>query len=225
MPPSPRARARLLLRSGRAQPGLIAPLVVTQAAEIEALPLDEFLTNPTKLAKGLTSLHQALGTDAITVSGSDVSIEHTGAAVEATSRLVATAPGEPLLVAALLGPATVAGRRECDLEQAGEHVLDVVKRFLEAGSHLIVLLEDAEPPEDWRSAVTPVFNVARFHQAVSVAVMGGAASSANVTVLPREPKEWTAPQDGTALTITAGVVPGHHSFAEVHEACRRLIGS
>ena len=224
MTATPRARARLLLRSGRAQPGLLAPLVVAQAAEIEALPLDEFLTNPTKLSKGLTSLHQALGTDAITVSGQG-SAEQLDAAVEATARLVATAPGDPVLIAVLPGPGALAGERGCDLERGGEFVLDIVKRFLEAGSHLVVLVEDAAPgTDDWRSAITPVVNVARFHQAVSVVVTGDATSMPNVFVLPDEPKEWTAPPAGTALTVTAGVVPAHHSFAEVHEACRRLLG-
>jgi hypothetical protein len=225
MTPTPRARARLLLRSGRAQPGLVAPLIVDQAAEIEALPLDEFLTNPTKLTKGLTSLHQALGTDAIAVAGGG-STEQVDAAVEATARLVATAPGDPVLAAVLPGPAALAGERGCDLERGGELVLEVVKRFLEAGSHLVVMVEDAAPgTDDWRSAVTPVANVARFHQAVSVVVTGDVASLPYVFVLPDEPKEWTAPPAGTALTITAGVVPGHRSFSEVHEACRRLVGS
>src|SRR2546430_9289077 len=41
MSSTPRARARLLARSGRAQPGLFAPLVLAQAAEIEALPRSE----------------------------------------------------------------------------------------------------------------------------------------------------------------------------------------
>src|SRR5436853_6277322 len=153
MPPTPRARARLLARSGRAEPGLFAPLVLAQAAEIEALSLDAFLTDPTKLAKGLTALHQALGTDAITVAGADGllaealgaeldwssyppvvvhppgSVDRAGAAgaseagleltarleaaveasprldsaVEATARLAATAPGDPVLVAAITG--------------------------------------------------------------------------------------------------------------------------
>src|ERR687891_2471682 len=71
MPATPRARVRLLARSGRAQPGILAPLVLAQGAEIEALTLEEFLGNATKLAKGLTALHQALRTDAVVTAGAD----------------------------------------------------------------------------------------------------------------------------------------------------------
>src|SRR5437762_24104 len=130
MPPTPRARARLLARSGRAEPGLFAPLVLAQAAEIEALSLDAFLTDPTKLA---------------------------------TARLAATAPGDPVLVAAITGPATLAaelvgdvfgGDGDADragpaasiLEALGEATLEVVKRFLVAGANLIVVVEEALPP-------------------------------------------------------------------------------
>jgi uroporphyrinogen-III decarboxylase len=315
MPPTPRARARLLARSGRAQPGLFAPLVLAQAAEIEALPLGSFLTDPTKLAKGLTALHQALGTDAITVAGADGllaealgaeldwtsyppavvrrpgPVERAGAAgaseaalevtarveaavettprleaaVEATARLAATAPGDPVLVAALTGPATLAAEVLGDvlgqpegqdsaaaiLEALGEATLAVLKRFLEAGVNLVIVVEDALPPpaalDAWRSVVTPLVNVTRFHQAAPVMVVRHAPADAVGTVPPSiglcgpegttitgppnrlrgvtlaaEPKEWVVPPPATPLTVTAGVVPGSYRFAEVLEACRRV---
>jgi uroporphyrinogen-III decarboxylase len=298
MPSTPRARARLLARSGRAQPGLFAPLVLAQAAEIEALPLDGFLTDPTKLAKGLTALHQALGTDAITVAGADgLLAEALGAdldwstyppvvarrpgtvgplgatarleaAVDATARLAATAPGDPVLVAAITGPATLAGEVVGDLfghgndhpqeeaaasilEALGEVTLEVLKRFLEAGVNLVVVVEETFPPpaalDAWRSVITPLVNVTRFHQAAPVIVVRDATPEAVAGVPPSlgmcgpegtaipgppnrvrgltlaaEPKEWTAPPPGTSLTVTPGVVPGSRAFAEVLEACRRV---
>src|SRR5918996_425143 len=118
MASTPRARVRQLSRSGRAQPGLFAPLVLAQAAEIEALPLETFLSDPTKLAKGLTALHQALRTDGVVVAAAGLlgggagTTERVEAAVEATSRLAATLPGEPALMAALPGPAAVAADLE-----------------------------------------------------------------------------------------------------------------
>ena len=265
MTATPRARARLLARSGRAQPGLFAPLVLAQAAEIEALPLETFLTDPTKLAKGLTALHQALGTDAITVfGGADLPATETlDAAVEATARRAATAPGEPVLVAALRGPATVAAQAASGgladpaeaaavLEEIGTEILAELKRFLEAGVNLVVVVEDAVPPPDthdvWRSAVTPLVNVTRFHQAAPVMVVRDATSHALASVppsvglcgpegtaiagpanrvrgltLPAEPKEWAPPQARTPLTVTAGLVPESYGFAEVLEACRRVM--
>lgn len=261
MSATPRARARLLARGGRAQPGLFAPLVLAQAAEIEALAVDAFLTDPTKLAKGLTALHQALGTDAITVFGGDWSDGTANAAVEATARLATTAAGEPVLVAALTGPATMAEQAEpgsladegaaAVLEDVGARLLGVLKQFLEAGVNLVVVVEEALPPpavlEAWRSVVTPLVNVTRFHQAAPVMIVrhatadglagvppsiglcgpegttiAGPANRVRGVTLAAEPKGWAAPPPGTSLTLTAGVVPGSCGFAEVLEACRRV---
>jgi acetophenone carboxylase len=243
---------------------LFAPLVLAQAAEIEALPLEAFLADPTKLAKGLTALHQALGTDAVTVYGCTDAAgdEALNAAVEAAARLATTAPGDPVLVAALTGPATLAERRAPGglaeaaeagplLEDVGAALLADLKRFLEAGVNLVVVVEDAVPPaaavDAWRSAVTPLVNVTRFHQAAPVmlvreatadglgavppsiglcgpegAAIGGPPNRLRGVTLPAEPKEWTAPAPGTPLVTTAGVVPASFGFAEVHEACRRV---
>jgi acetophenone carboxylase len=292
MPATPRARARLLARSGRAQPGIFAPLVLAQAAEIEALPVAEFLGHPTRLAKGLTALHQALRTDAVVTTAADgllaeaagaeldwgtyppvvaapagpgpeaaAAITHprVEAAVEATARLAATLPGDPVLVAALTGPATLAAELGGDpgddafMDATGRIALEVLKRFLEAGVNLVVLVEAAAPPaaavEVWRSVVTPLVNVTRFHQAAPVMILespspagmeavpasiglcapdgtavGGPTQRVKGVALPREPKEWTAPASGAPLVVTAGAVPGNCSFAEVLEACERLTG-
>jgi hypothetical protein len=235
-------------------------LVLAQAAEIEALPLETFLSDPTKLAKGLTALHQALRTDGVVVAAAGLlgggagTTERVEAAVEATSRLAATLPGEPALMAALPGPAAVAADLETgDVDAAGALVLEMLQRFLEAGVNLVVLIEEAPPSppavESWRSAITPLGNVTRFHQGAGVVVFESASptaveavpSSVGVCVpegievtgphtrvrglcLPVEPKAWTAPVAEVSLVTTAGVVPAHHSFAEVLEACGRLRG-
>ena len=62
---SARSRARLLARHGRVSPALVCPLVLAQAAEIEALPEERFLTDATKLANGLRALRGAFGNDVI----------------------------------------------------------------------------------------------------------------------------------------------------------------
>ena len=66
-----RSRARLLARHGRASPALVCPLVLAQAAEIEALPVPRFLTDATKLANGLRALHTAFGNDVIVTAAAD----------------------------------------------------------------------------------------------------------------------------------------------------------
>ncbi len=60
MPPTPKARIRLLARSGRAEPGILAPLVLAQAAEIEALPLEAFRQTLEVNVVGQVALTQAL---------------------------------------------------------------------------------------------------------------------------------------------------------------------
>ena len=79
--PTPKARVRALLRpaAGR-QPILFLPLAHALAAKIEALEVQEFLRNPTKLAKGLEALYQTLGTDGITCAcGAGLEIDALGA--------------------------------------------------------------------------------------------------------------------------------------------------
>ena len=72
MPALPaRSRARLLARHGRISPALVCPLVLAQAAEIEALPVPRFLTDATKLANGLLALHRSFGHDVIVTAAAD----------------------------------------------------------------------------------------------------------------------------------------------------------
>jgi hypothetical protein len=102
------------------------------------------------------------------------------AAIEATRRLVATTD-DVVVGAALDGPAAVAAQLGDDaadpdvIERAGRVVLDVAGAFLEAGAHLLVVVESAPlasaAREAWRSAVNPIGNVARFRQAAPVVVV------------------------------------------------------
>ena len=200
MPALPaRSRARLLARHGRVSPTLVCPLVLVQAAEIEALSAERFLTDATKLANGLRALREAFGHDVIVTAAADdlaaaaaragTPTEHprVAAAVEATRRLAVTADDAALAVA-LCGPAQLAaqlGRSPADqaaLETCGAMLLTLAKAFLEAGANLLLLVE-AEPlpaatAGAWRSAATPLVNVARFHQAAAVVVLADATDAA-----------------------------------------------
>ena len=200
-----RGRARQLARhgaSGRASdrdkgtsPALVCPLVLAQAAEIEALSAGRFLTDPTKLANGLRALQGAFGTDVIVTAAADdlaaCSVAVTGhprvtAAVEATRRLAATAE-DAALAAALCGPAQLAAQlgRPPDpaaLEECGAVLLALAKAFLEAGANVLLLVEAEPVPAaaagGWRSAVAPLVNVARFRQAAAVVVLADPADAA-----------------------------------------------
>lgn len=225
---TPRAQLRSLLgRAGRRHPvPLFAPLTHALAAKVEALDIGECLTNPTKLAKGLQALHQALATDAITcVCDAAIELEVLGArtdwtsypprvvappaldglnseaiaervgkalrmaaAVEATRRLAATCPGEPALLAAFTGPASLAvqiavaegdaapkhAAFEAYLETGGRTVLEAARQFLLAGANVIMLLEEVLPERQtssfdvWRSVINPIANLTRFHRALPI---------------------------------------------------------
>ena len=269
---SARGRARQLARhgtSGRASdrdkgtsPALVCPLVLAQAAEIEGLPAGQFLTDATKLANGLRALHGAFGNDVIVTAAADdlaaCSVAVTGhprvtAAVEATRRLAVTAE-DAALAAALCGPAQLAaqlGRPPADpavLEECGAALLALAKAFLEAGAHLLLVVE-AEPLSraaagGWRSAVTPLVNVARFRQAAAVVVLADPADAAltphgAVVCLPPaaagpghgialepDPAAWLAPAlrpAGVPLVTSLGPVRG--GFAECRAAVGQLIAA
>jgi hypothetical protein len=272
---SPRSRARQLARTGRTSPGLVCPLVLAQAAEIEALPAAQFLTDPTKLANGLRALHGAFGHDVIVtaaaddlaacsraaagaacdlavvaaggVAGAVTAHPRVAAAVEATRRLAATTE-DAALAAALCGPAQLAtqlGRSPADpaaLEECGAALLALAQAFLAAGAHLLLVVEAAPVPsaaaDGWRSAVSPLVNVARFRQAAAAVVLADAASAAlaprgAVVCLPpaaagpgqgialdTDPATWSTPPTGRPLLTTLGPVRG--GFAECRAAVAQL---
>jgi hypothetical protein len=257
--PLARRRARLLARHGQASPALVCPLVVAQAAEIEALPLQRFLTDATKLANGLLALHKALGNDVIVTAPADglaAEVVGTGsvtahpraaAAIEATRRLAATAD-EAALAVALCGPARLAaqlGQAPTDpavLERCGTVLLELAKAFLQAGANLLLVVEEealpAECGDGWRSAATPLVNLARFHQAAAAVVLADPAGAADaprgaVLCLPpsdaaagqgialsADPAAWRTPGPGAPLVTTLGPVRG--GFAETRAAVALL---
>lgn len=224
-------------------PALVCPLILAQAAEIEALPAGQFLTDPTKLANGLRALHGAFGTDVIVTAAADDLAEcslaaaaagaagaagdlpaavtghpRVTAAVEATRRLAATTE-DTVLAAALCGPAQLAvqlGRPPAGpatLDEPGAVLLALAKAFLEAGAHLLLVVE-AEPvprvaADSWRSAVTPLVNVARFRQAAAAVVL---ADPADAALAPRGavvclPPAASGPGQGIALDVDPAAWP------------------
>jgi hypothetical protein len=233
-------------------PALVCPLILAQAAEIEALPAGQFLTDPTKLANGLRALHGAFGTDVIVTAAADDLAEcslaeyslaaaasgasgaagaagaaadlpaavtghpRVAAAVEATRRLAATTE-DTVLAAALCGPAQLAAQLgrppagPATLDEHGAVLLALAKAFLEAGAHLLLVVE-AEPvprvaADSWRSAVTPLVNVARFRQAAAAVVL---ADPADAALAPRGavvcvPPAASGPGQGIALDVDPAV--------------------
>jgi hypothetical protein len=227
-----RTRAKLLLRGRPVAPALVCPLVVAQAAEIDALPVARFLADPTKLCNGLRMLSEALRTDVIVTADGRPGLLTDGvqaaAAVEATRRLAASV-ADVALAAALPGP----GR--------GDDPLPLARAFLEAGANQLLLVEERPLPAGsraaWQAVATTVANVARFHQAVPVVVLAGGAADAAAgprgavvcvpdpaagqgLALAADPAAWRAPAEGAPVVTTLGPVAG--GFAAVKEAVGRL---
>jgi len=140
------------------------------------------------------------------------------AAVEATRRLAVTADDAALAVA-LCGPAHLAAQLKhspadhAALDTCGAVLLTLAKAFLEAGAHLLLVVE-AEPvpraaADGWRSAVTPLVNVARFHQAAAAVVL---ADPADAALAPRGavvclPPAASGPGQGIALDVDPAAWP------------------
>ena len=85
MTDNPRRRLRGLVKRNKPPDSpLFVPLAFALAAQIDALPLDVFLRDPTQLSKGLSSLHQALATDGVvTFSDATAIAQSLGAGVAA----------------------------------------------------------------------------------------------------------------------------------------------
>lgn len=304
---TPRDKILRLVKGRPVDPGpIVAPLAHAVGARIEELSLSEFLTNPTKLAKGLKELGEAIQTDAIVCccaaameaegAGVEVSWEtyppqvvghlpadaladecigralaspRIAAAIEATQRLAATVRGEPALVAGITGPLTLARqlagpdfaeamgagdeRAWRTLDFASRLAVAVAREFLKAGASVLLLQEDDALPApdctafaEWKSAIVPLANVARFHQAMPILVPAAPGNAKRVLdLLPRTlsvclpPSLWqehervagiavSADGDWSEVSpagwflVTAGEVAPDWNIGLLRQACAKL---
>jgi Uroporphyrinogen decarboxylase (URO-D) len=127
------------------------------------------------------------------------------AAVEVIRRLNSLLRDEPLLMAGVSGPFTLAARltgidpgamrqgqepSEPALEVAAAAITKITSALVEAGANLIFIREEALPslsPEkcqNWASLLAPLFNIARFYEALPVLhISGESATAENVEVM------------------------------------------
>ncbi len=118
------------------------------------------------------------------------------ASLETVKRIAATDKTEPVLVAALTGPATLCAQlrtaqgagEEAGHEFAGRVLASLVRLFAEAGADLVLWHETNASTEEtlWREALGTACNVARFHRipALLVAVSSPATASWPSQVIP-----------------------------------------
>jgi len=146
------------------------------------------------------------------------------AAAEATRRLAATCPGEPVLVVALTGPGSLAKEMAnamgidpvmalrndtALLEIAGRTVLEVARLILLAGANVVFLLERDRPAADagrsgtWASVVTPIANLAKFHKALTIMLAPPDAAPLPPAIVPCFPSGTTIGGGGNRLRAQA----------------------
>jgi hypothetical protein len=119
-------------------------------------------------------------------------------AVEVIRRLNSLLRDEPLLMAGVSGPYTLAARltqlnanevlrgekpTESALEVAATAITKIASGLVEAGANLIFVREEILPPlsagecKAWVSLLTPAFNIIRFYEALPVVQFGNEAST------------------------------------------------
>lgn len=194
---------------GRPHAPLFAPMLFGVAAQIEAIAPEAMALDATRLRKNVGELRRMLGTDALfccVPGAAEVELARSAAddaaaidcqrqpriavALEAVQQWQADA-GEPVIVAALSGPATVvralrdsgsADGDEALFEQAGRALAALARAFCEAGVQLLQWCEAGAPGEGqlefWKGALGTAGNVARFHRAAPLLVVDGPLSAA-----------------------------------------------
>ncbi len=134
------------------------------------------------------------------------------AAVEVIRRLNSLLRDEPLLMAGVSGPFTLAARltgidpgsmrqgqepSETALELAAAAITRITSALVEAGANLIFIREDVLPSlspdkcQNWASLLAPLFNIVRFYEALPVLqISGESATAENVEVMLQQ--SWDA---------------------------------
>lgn len=180
---SVRERAQAIALGRARDVRLVVPFAFEVAARISARPLDDFFTDPTHLANGLSELHQAIGADGIVcadargmefasagTAGLDIdyiaSNGRVGASLEACRRLRITLENEGILLAAVSGPATLEKQFATSGDDAVEAFTELVRHFCEAGADGIIAVESESPGDNecWEDGLITARNIAVFYR-------------------------------------------------------------
>ena len=214
---------------GKPHVPLFAPLTLAASAQIEAISVDEMVLDATRLRKNVSEMRRVLGLAAVVCAvPSAMERECVGAMVtsdshprltaslEAVRQIASADSSEPVLVAALAGPATLFAQMraagddrdsEAAFDTIGGALATLTRLYAEAGVHVLQLHESVLPDEAdidfWKGALGTAGNVARFHRVPPLLVMDRAP-----------PLSWPAQMVACpTLAQHAGAMPRAHGRA------------
>jgi len=159
--------------------GLDAAVVcVPSAMELEAVGAQVSSDWPPRVVGGPAAAFGEIDVDALALH------PRVHASLEATRQIAAADTSEPVIVAALTGPATLLHQlRAADVsigsdtgyEYVGRLLATLTRLFAEAGAHVLQLHESVSIHEDdvdeWKGALGTAANVARFHRVPPLLVL------------------------------------------------------
>ena len=224
-----RERAQAIALGRARDVRLIVPFAFEVAARISARPLDDFFTDPTHLANGLSELHQATGADGILcadargmelasagTAGLDinhiVSNGRVGASLEACRRLRITLEKEGILLAAVSGPATLEKQFAVSGDDAVEAFAELVRHYCEAGADGIITVESELPGDNecWEDGLMTARNIAAFYR-----VMMYLWDSEGPLPNPVRTQLDAPQKDGEGLVMTCEAVPPNYDIEKL----------
>jgi hypothetical protein len=136
--------------------------------------------------------------------------EALAASLETCKRLSSTQQDEPVLLAALTGPATLLsellaeGATPAAYEFAGRALSALSRQFAQCGASAILLCERVVPgdAEAWTAALNTISNIARFHRIPALLAFDGVAAPgwpSGVVACPAEAARETARAQGMCI--------------------------
>jgi hypothetical protein len=180
---------------------LRAPLFAALAAEVEEVPLEQFLADPGRRARIYADLARTLKPDVLIVdSGGDAAL-----VADLLTRVRAVIPDTTLAVE-ITGPATR------DLQT----VLADARSAAQAGASVVFVREHtATPPDGYAKTVTPLWGSLQFMRAVGVLKAPWAGVLPRGPFLPCGAEPLDRPH-GLAIPPGAAPPPGHQAALVTH---------
>lgn len=163
-----------------------APLVVAAPSAMEAEALGAAVDRDTWPPRVVSGTQSGV-IEAVDFDGLWSQSEALDASLEACKRLAATQANEPVLLAALTGPASLLAElldasehSAAAYEFAGRALSALSRQFAQSGASALLLCERVPPAdlEAWTAALNTISNIARFHRIPALLAFDGVAPGA-----------------------------------------------